>query len=40
MLKEFTIENYKSFKNEVTFTMEADTLSVTEHPTILRKMAY
>lgn len=32
MLKEFTIENYKSFKNEVTFTMEADTLSVTEHP--------
>lgn len=30
MLKEFAIRNYKSFKNEVVFTMEPDTFGVSE----------
>lgn len=31
MLKEFTIKNFKSYKNEVTFSMEADYDRVNEH---------
>ncbi len=32
MLKEITIKNYKSFNDEVTFSMEADVERVSEHP--------
>ena len=32
MLKELTIKNFTSFNNEVTFSMEADTDRVSEHP--------
>lgn len=32
MLKEFSIRNYKSIKDEITFTMEADVDNVSEHP--------
>lgn len=32
MIKEFTLKNYSSFKNETTFTMEADTTNVSEYP--------
>ena len=32
MLKEFTIKNFTSFKDETLFSMEADMLRVSEHP--------
>lgn len=40
MLKEFTMKNYKSFKDEMIFTMEADIDNVSEHPDHLIKNKY
>ena len=37
MIKEFTIRNYLSFKNETIFTMEADMERVSEHQNHLVK---
>ena len=39
MLKEITIKNYKSFNDEVTFSMEADVDRVSEHPDHVVKIA-